>query len=661
VTRVRQSPRSWEGAPPGTVLAHLPFLRLESEEVPFGAGRVWRMPFEVFDALTLGAFGDERRSYEQTEPVFYRIDLAGRVPSVPFQAPSHPDCASAVLQTSWAAAPEIMPALDEIYVASIQPAWLMLLLGAPPAAPESPAASMLFAVPEEDESFATPAGAVTGIQLDGYAREELLFHWRTTSTPLADAAVERAASAAPLLEQAMRHDDLRPALRALAAVANPSLASPEQDAVCTAALELLLLPDVRTSIQATFGRRVAAALGGGAEIVKLARGLYDARSRQIHGRTVDGRRGAVSADGVVLLAEVVTAIARETAAGTDLEELRAALDTGEPFAAAPILQTAARPRDRVRGRDPYHASGWTFGGSMGPADGYILSWSPLVGMACQEDLRIDFTERVSVLGCPSDLVIGLEDKDVSRNLREVAIGDRTVACLACARLARPGEDKLRDWRSPQSTDDLLSRRDRAVTALRLAGHDRFVDPDLLSTYMFDDVGRAVYPSVFRNAVLARLEAPPEASLTADDLPGVQAHWRTLIAYEEEAAHDDIDHMLALFRRAHDREFLEPSARAGLLIRAMELMLGRPEPELVTELAGPASAAAAWFADEGWRFRNAVAHGSWRADDDEPLEHLLEIVRAAIERLLAVWIEGPRAPRARPRDLLATALAGEPAT
>jgi len=65
-------------------LAHIPLLRVEAESAPFGHGDLWRMPFDHFDALTLGAFDRHRSDYEATAPVFYRamldINLPGLVP-----------------------------------------------------------------------------------------------------------------------------------------------------------------------------------------------------------------------------------------------------------------------------------------------------------------------------------------------------------------------------------------------------------------------------------------------------------------------------------------------------------------------------------------------------------------------------------------------------
>ena len=63
------------------LLAHVPLLRIEGDEVPFTGGSLWSMPFDVFDDLTAGAFTDHRARYEETAPVFFRLDTPLDLPS----------------------------------------------------------------------------------------------------------------------------------------------------------------------------------------------------------------------------------------------------------------------------------------------------------------------------------------------------------------------------------------------------------------------------------------------------------------------------------------------------------------------------------------------------------------------------------------------------
>src|SRR6266487_2007679 len=63
-------------------LAHLPLLRIAEEEVPFAEGSLWRLPFEVYNELSAGAFEDHEKAYTATAPVFYRANADLNVPLV---------------------------------------------------------------------------------------------------------------------------------------------------------------------------------------------------------------------------------------------------------------------------------------------------------------------------------------------------------------------------------------------------------------------------------------------------------------------------------------------------------------------------------------------------------------------------------------------------
>jgi hypothetical protein len=109
----------------------------------------------------------------------------------------------------------------------------------------------------------------------------------------------------------------------------------------------------------------------------------------------------------------------------------------------------------------------------------------------------------------------------------------------------------------------------------------------------------------------------------DDTERVASLLASLYDYESVARHHQIDHVLTLFRRGFDRRFLPPVARAGLLIAALEGMLGRFRPrkdrvqleDLVVALVGEDVLPAKWFAEHGRRFRKSVAHGHWRPEGD----------------------------------------------
>jgi hypothetical protein len=49
-------------------LAHLPLLRIAEEEIDFAGGSLWRMPFAVYDDLSLRKLADHEKAYTATAP-----------------------------------------------------------------------------------------------------------------------------------------------------------------------------------------------------------------------------------------------------------------------------------------------------------------------------------------------------------------------------------------------------------------------------------------------------------------------------------------------------------------------------------------------------------------------------------------------------------------
>jgi hypothetical protein len=190
---------------------------------------------------------------------------------------------------------------------------------------------------------------------------------------------------------------------------------------------------------------------------------------------------------------------------------------------------------------------------------------------------------------------------------------------------------------------LLRTRDLAVVALRLAGFQGFTDPELLGSYVYDGNMRTIDTTVLASMVLRGMGADPKESFGESDVARFSPDWSLVDEYDATARHDEIDHVLTLFRRAHDDRFLPPDARAGLLLSALEAMLGRFRPsadkvqleELVRVSAG-GDPAAAWFQQHGRKFRNAVAHGYWDRDP-APLVAMQALLRPLVRAYLQTWL------------------------
>jgi hypothetical protein len=294
--------------------------------------------------------------------------------------------------------------------------------------------------------------------------------------------------------------------------------------------------------------------------------------------------------------------------------------------------------DRLSARTPKDAVGFSLGGpteSMEAQEGTRLSWSPLVGLACEGSLDFGHGSGVFLVSATPATVLTLEDKDVRRELGNLLMSETSVACLGVLR-------ELSDHTDAQA-EEMLRTRDLAVVALRLAGFQGFDDPELLGSYVYDGNMRTIDTTVLAPMVLRGMGADPEESFGESDLTRFSPDWSLVSEYEATARHDEIDHVLTLFRRAHDDTFLPPDARAGLLLSALEAMLGRFRPrddpvqleQLVRVGAGDDSAAA-WFEEHGRGFRNAVAHGYWDRDS-APLVAMQALLRPLVRAYLQTWL------------------------
>jgi hypothetical protein len=275
---------------------------------------------------------------------------------------------------------------------------------------------------------------------------------------------------------------------------------------------------------------------------------------------------------------------------------------------------------------------------MEAQEGTRLSWSPLVGLACEGS--IDFSEGAGVflVSATPATVLTLEDKDVRRELGNLLMSETGVACLGVLR--------ERSDDAEAQVEELLRARDLAVVALRLAGFQAFTDPELLGSYVYDGSMRTIDTTVLAPMVLRGMGAEPEETFGEEDVARLAPDWSLVSEYDGAARHDEVDHVLTLFRRAHDDRFLPPDARAGLLLSALEAMLGRFRPhddpvqleELVRASAG-GDPAAAWFAEHGRTFRNAVAHG-----EDEPASRTQQPILLALQRPVAARASQQRTGR-----------------
>lgn len=664
-------------------VAHLPLLRIEPEHFDCGEFKLWRMPFEVFDNLSQGAFSDHRSAYEVTAPVFLRLDMNFDATSDGFVRPLRAARAVPEIKVpsaNWAFLKRLGLGIVLNLHELIDRHSSALALAAPASLLPRSRWSVTFAQVDEAHAFVLPGREPAGsFRVQGDADMEYLFAPACAGPPLDEDTLARAAQWQGMVDFIAGQPDLAAALQALRDAASPTLEPAEQELLCSVALEALLLPEVRSGLAETFARR-AANLPGAQDVARLraaAALLYDARSAGLHGAALapDAQAAIASARAAQWLAAAIVALAHRLKDGAVLDELRLSLDADTLVAAAPAPGSTPPARGGVPRwslssdppglrrehrisppvmRHPF-ISRSSSAGLQGVEGAYAL-YAPLAGLGCTALQPLGEPPCPGIIPLTGSEVVSLEDKDIARDyLSELHLIPERIAALA---LYMP-DAALGD--EHEALRRLRQVRNTAVASLRLAGFDRFIDPELAGLHVIHGSRPLREPSVLRQTVLARLRAEPERMLAAADRALTAPMWELLQRYAHSTRHPEIERWLAAFRRAHDREFLPPLARANLGFALVEGLLGRfrapadPLPlELLVErvLGGADPAAAQWFAAQARGWRNALAHGrlTTLADDAAPPQHLLAIARGALARAVTLWLDKGDA-NARPAKLL----------
>jgi hypothetical protein len=209
---------------------------------------------------------------------------------------------------------------------------------------------------------------------------------------------------------------------------------------------------------------------------------------------------------------------------------------------------------------------------------------------------------------------------------------------------------------------LRRRRWLAVAALRLAGFEEFVDPEMAGLHVMLGQRPLREPSVLRQTVLTAIRLDPQRFVTAADEALTAPMWALMARYDAGAAHGDIERWLGLFLRMHHVGFLDAPVRLSLGFALVEGLLGRfraPDnpasvEAMVARLLGH-DAAAQWFTTQARSLRNALAHGRAVMSIPPGRWRMLCVGRAALPRAIALWLDQPDS-RARPARLLMRSLA-----
>jgi hypothetical protein len=639
-------------------LAHLPLLRIAEEEVSFAGGSLWRLPFEVYDELSLGAFRDHEKAYAKTAPVFYRVDA--NVDSA-LVRPAEEVVGNAVeLKTptnDW----EFLNQLGLDFVLRFQGnlverARAALLLAAPACSIPSSLLSVTFVKLAEAGGFHLGEHVAGTIRVQGDADQEYLFLEELAAPPLSVEVIEDAERCLGIVDGLAHQPDLLAAMRALLGTTAPMLLPMDQLVLTVRAIEALLLPEIASGLGSTFAQRVSSLLAvdeAHREVLRrVARTLYDARSASLHGEAPrsgeEADAAAAQAHSQQLLAAAIRRMAERTNV-VSVHDQRQALDAAEPdyqrgglalpLAAPPGLRKLER---MLRTYSPVVAT-FSSGADMGCKDG-TLSWSPLIGLeTTTEDALAKGADGVAILSLNGLEMVTLEERDTARDfISELRMTAKPAAVLMTVARGQELETTMEGF-AP-----LLRRRDLATVALRLAGFSAFYDPELLGVFVYQGSMRTRFPSVFRQTIEENMRKAAKEKFTASDLEVVGRLLHLLTIYDREARHPKVDQVLRLFRLGFDQQFLPEVGRASLMLSALEGMLGRfRKPQELEQLVavvvrGRFPEAAKWFEERGRRFRNSIAHGLWPAAEQEPrpMERLIEVLRGLILEFVQAWLKRP---------------------
>ena len=546
---------------PVRMMTHVPLVRIDAPRVEIGGGALVALPFADYDELVLGSFTDGRRDYESTAPVFFVSEHEVDVPDGalegltdgPQLVSSEHDGFNMKLSFLFERWDGHRADCDRVRDA--------LALAAPGSTIPDPRLSLRIL----DIAAAKP---VTQTQ-QGDADQELLFLGAPATFLLSHDVLERASALLDVVDRC--EGELRQAIDVLHDAADLSLTPNEQLTLCTIELEALLLPELSTELKQTFARRLGHLLGG-SDTEAMARAVYAARSDAVHG---DSAAYAETGRAQSLLAGAVVALEALTRDGSTLAAVRERLDAGPTGSPVPLAEAAPPPAPRILHAPP---RGWppaSLGHRAAAAgvpisdpvieDGSVVLFAPLIGLDFDDlpDPAIDAGFPLSWLW-PSQLG-GLEDPDIRRDWisQDLAVL-RPIACLA---LEASGD-------FDGALEPLRRSADIAVTALRLAGIAGFHDPDLLGVYARDGNGfRYRRPAVYRQTAI-RQRAQMSWPLDGDEVADLTALWALLLEYEAGRRAPEIDHALALFRRAHVSLGLSRATRLELFFASLEAALGR---------------------------------------------------------------------------------------
>ena len=540
---------------------HIPLLRITKTSVPFMGGHFWQMPFATFNQLTLGAFVDHEAAYQETVPVFFNFELDFDANWLVKDFSTTNSALECKVPTNIEAFDKInMPILlffKMIHENYIDPLWEVLLLAAPTAHVIQPRHSITFINPDDPAvSFNFGQDSFPILSYRGDMDVEFIFKPEAAGQAIDIESFYQLPDLSTLLHTVHQTPELDGALDSFKLASLPYLNRSEQLMLTIAALESLMLPDIRSGLKRNFSARIARLLAPSEEeyerLNKVCRKLYDYRSKAIHGKDtralLDMAEESNHYYGCQLLSNCIISLAAGIAEGKQLSDLIDTLD--DEGAGRSVIPLPGLHQDVING-SPWRllsnhlrrSATISAGTRTATTEENLTFWCPLIGLETNRGLDINMKDRIFELTRLSGKdVVSLEDKDIRRDfISQLGVIEHGVATLELSYHITEKSFHL-------TTDDVIFKehfevRNLLTTGLRLAGFRNFVDPELLGVYTYHGISRYRQPSVLRQSILTKMKKEPSNKIGVENIGDIQLAWTTLLDYHHNARHRDIDHTL----------------------------------------------------------------------------------------------------------------------
>ena len=629
-----------------TVLSHIPGIKTESEHYAFGEGNLVRLPHAQWNALTGGAYEKSKEAYSKTAPVFYCQNVECEADWIIRNSSNNTGFFEVKLTGNNVENTNIHPIVHFALsiIENISSLVVNCLNLASPASPIIPPHWSQIFIFSDEHCFVINDKLMKVIRLQGDADHEALLIPGDNCSTITDIEVANAQKLWKITQTSKQNDALANAIDQLFECGRPSLQDIDQLLLSTVAIEVLILQNCRSQLRQTFAKRLGVLLSVDSDkewIEKIAKQLYDARSSAIHGQKQRAKYIQLQskAVGQRLLAASITALGDALVNHKNIDDIIDKLDEGiRPISSGltlPInsqLENDFRPQRRIQS-NTYSSVGFsaTSHVDMSAPSGQVFSWSPILGLGCDESLPIK-NGKFMIYPLSNVELVALEEKDISRDfINKLRVNEliehpeQSQSC--CIALIDFGKHDLAKFEK---------QRELAVATLRLCGFHKFIDPEYAGWFIYEERIRFRIPTIVRQSFYMEAAKSKVQTITAKDLDKLEQTASLIGSCKSSDQGELVDEILGEYLRAHPNRFFKDVTSASLLLALLERILGRfghqhDKPSLENRIVFVLNEnLAAWFTEHGRAFRNDVAHGRFdKQMHASALDTLIEITSQVI--------------------------------